>query len=110
MANAICALSTGVLRKLLPSASPGAKAIACRMPSSAPQRSSQVGRDGGHLVGLVDVHLEHVGRRVAEPLGDPLRDPQPAAEAGQDDLGALLLRALGDGVGDRALGEDSGDE
>ena len=37
--NAIVALSTGVLRKLPPSASPGAKAIACRMPSTRPQRS-----------------------------------------------------------------------
>ena len=70
----------------------------------------EIRRDGRELVGVVDVELEHVGRRVAEPLGDPLRDAQPAAEAGQDDLSALLLRAAGDGVGDRALGEDSGDE
>ena len=65
--------------------------------------------DGGDVVGVVDVELEDVGR-VGQAVGDPLRDPHPAAEAGEHDLRAFLLRALGDGVGDRALGEDPGDE
>ena len=43
---------------------------------------AEVGRDSGELVGLVDVELGRVGRRVAEPLGEircVIREP--AAEA-----------------------------
>ena len=65
--------------------------------------------DRGDLLGLVDVELEDVGW-VGQALGDALGDAHATAETGEDDLGPLTLRALGDGEGDRLLGEDAGDE
>ena len=69
----------------------------------------EVRRHRGELLGLVDVELEdrRLGRQAP---GDPLRDAQPAAEAGEHDLGACGLRALRHGVGDRVVREDARDE
>ena len=50
----------GVSGSSPPSASAGAKAIACRTPSSAPQRCSRSSRRR-RVLGVVDVELEHVG-------------------------------------------------
>jgi len=69
----------------------------------------EVGRDGRQVLGIVDVELQHVGLARQAPR-DALGDAQAAAEAGEDDLGALLLRLGGDGERDRAVGEDPGDE
>ena len=107
--KAISADSAGALMKLPPSASPGAKAIACRAPSRpAPAEPSSRG-DGGQVVGRVHVQLEHVRRR-RQPRGGPLGHALGAAEAGQHDLGALLLGPLGHRVGDRAAREHARDE
>ena len=65
--------------------------------------------DGLELVGVVDVELEHLGLG-GQALGHPLGDPHPAAEAGEDDLGALVLGAARDGEGDRLVGQNAGDE
>ena len=54
-----------VSRKQPPSASSGANAIACRTPSSAPQRESSSAATRGQVVLVVDVELEHVGRLAA---------------------------------------------
>ena len=56
------ALSAGVSRKLPPSASSGANAIACSTPSTRPQRSRRSAATAARSVGVVDVELEHVGR------------------------------------------------
>ena len=51
--NATSALSAGVSRKLPPSASSGAKAIACRMPSTRPQRSRSSSATASRSSGLL---------------------------------------------------------
>ena len=67
---------------------------------------SRVGRDV-ELVGVC--HVKFDDRCPAgQPPRDSFRDLQAAAEAGQDDLGALFLGHPGHGVGDRRLGEDPG--
>ena len=83
--------------------------MACSTPSRRPQRSSSVAGDGLERLGVVDVELEHVGLG-GQALGHPLGDPHPAAEAGEDDLGALFLGAARDGEGDRLVGQHAGDE
>jgi hypothetical protein len=69
----------------------------------------EVGDDGGQVPLVGDVELEDVGR-AGQPLGHALRQPHRPAEAGEHDLGALLLRAARDGVGDRAVRQDAGDQ
>ena len=58
---------------------------------------------------VVHVELEHV-RRIGQPRRGALGHPARAPEAGEHHLGALLLGALGDGVGDAALGQHARDE
>ena len=103
------ALSAGVLRKLPPSASPGANAIACRMPSTRPQRSRRSSATASMSSGLLTSSSSTSGagsslarRAVGHALG--------AAEAGQDDLGPGRLRLLGDLVRDRLAVDDAGDQ
>ena len=48
-----------------PRASSGAKAIACRMPSTRPQRSRRSSATACELLGIVDVEVEHVDRLSA---------------------------------------------
>ncbi|GAA3069779.1 hypothetical protein GCM10020000_62790 [Streptomyces olivoverticillatus] len=68
-----------------------------------------------HLVGeavevLLVGHVELDDRgRLRQALGDAL-DQGEAPEAGQDDLGALVLGDLRRLEGDRGLGEDTRDE
>jgi hypothetical protein len=57
----------------------------------------------------VDVKLEHVRGRV-ELRRRALGHPAHPAEARQQDLGALTLRALGDRIGDRVAVDDARDE
>ena len=75
----------------------------------APQRSPSSRAERAEVVVGVDVQLEHVGR-LGQALGRALGHPPHAPEAGQHDLGALSLRALGDRVGDRVAVDDAGDE
>ncbi len=63
---------------------------------------------GVELVGVRHVKLEH-GRRVGQPLRDPLDQRQPA-EAGEHDSRAFLLRDPGHVESDRGVGQHSGDE
>ena len=69
----------------------------------------ELGYQRGEVVRAVHVQLEHVGglgqagRRALGHTAGP-------AEAGQHDLGAGLLGALGHRVGDAALGQDARDE
>ena len=102
MRNASSADSGGADMKLPPSASPGAKAIACRAPSSAAPARVELAAQRLEVLRAVHVQLEHV-RRVGQPRGRALGHPARAAEAGEHDLGARALRALGDRVGDAAL-------
>ena len=74
-----------------------------------PQRSSSVGRDRLDLRGSLTSSSSTSGA-LGQPLGHALGDAQAAAEAGEHDLGALLLGARGDRVGDRALGQHAGDQ
>jgi hypothetical protein len=57
----------------------------------------------------VDVELDHLNR-LGQPLRGSLSHPLDAAEAGQQDLGPLLLRLLGGVEGDRVPGDDAGDQ
>ena len=59
--NAVERALAGRSRKPPPSASSGAKAIACSTPSSPPQRVAQLRGERVEVLGLVDVELEHVG-------------------------------------------------
>jgi len=61
------------------------------------------------VVGLVDVQLEDLGRG-GEPPGGALGEGHPAAEAGEDELGAFPLGQLGDAERDGLRREDAGDE
>ena len=71
----------------------GAVEAAPALPELADQRLE--------VLGVVHVELEHV-RRIGQPRRGPLGHPARAAEAGEHHLGALLLGALGDRVGDAA--------
>ena len=109
MRNATSALSGGVSRKLPPSASSGANAIACSTPSTRPQRSRSVVGERGQVVGAVDVELQDVGRPVE--LGRRALGHAPdATERGQHDLGPRGLRLAGDLVRDRLAVDDAGDD
>ena len=61
----------------------------------------------GQIIVLVDVELEHLGL-AGQPLRGALRHPAHSPEAGQNQLGALLERPLGDRVGDRVVVDDTG--
>src|SRR5438132_5912469 len=58
---------------------------------------------------IIDVHLEDVGGRC-HPAGTLLGQAHDAAEAGEHDIGALLLSRLGNRKRDAGWGEDAGDE
>src|SRR5262249_61234216 len=58
---------------------------------------------------VVDVQLEHLGSRVESP-GAALGQGEAAAEAGEEDFRAFLLRQLGHAEGDRLRREHAGDE
>ncbi len=66
-------------------------------------------RDRADVIGVVDVHLHHVGLR-GQLAGDLLGQPHALADVREQDLGALLLRDLGCGEGDAVVGQDAGDE
>ena len=107
--NAVIALSGGVLRKLPPSASSGAKAIACRMPSTRPQRSRRSSATASMSSGLLTSSSRTSGAGsslVGGAVGHALR----AAEAGQHDLRAGRLRLAGDLERDRLAIDDAGDQ
>ena len=65
--------------------------------------------DGGDVRRVGDVELEHVGLG-GELAGGALGERQPAPGAGEDHLGALLLREAGDAEREGGVGEDAGDE
>jgi hypothetical protein len=94
-----------VLRKLPPRASAGAKAMACRTPSTALQLLA----DRPHVRRLVDVQLQHV-HLAGQPAGGPLGEGAGAAEAGEHHLGAVVERLAGDRVGDRTGRQHPGDQ
>ncbi len=74
----------------------------------APARLQLAPQRGDVLVG-VDVEVEHLGRRV-EPRRRALGHPFHPAEAGQQHLGPLRLRPLGDREGDAVAVDDPGDQ
>jgi hypothetical protein len=63
----------------------------------------------GQVLGVGHVQLDD-GRLGRQPAGDRLGEAELAAEGGQDDLRALLLRQPGDVERDRPVREDPGDE
>ncbi len=107
--NAVATLSHSVCMKLPPRASCGANAIACRNPSNRPHRLAKLLAHGRDLVGLVDVHLQHVGR-LGQPSRHLLCEAHRASEVGEHDLGALLLRGSGRGERDRLRRQHPRDE
>ena len=109
MRNAVCTLSHGVLRKLPPSASSGAKATACTAPSTRPHfwRSDSV--SAVKCAGLRHVQLQHLGAGL-EPLGAPLGERAGPAKAREEDLRALSQRMLGDAEGQGLRGQHTGDQ
>jgi hypothetical protein len=69
----------------------------------------EAGRYRFDLGSVGDIQFEHVNR-LGQSLRHPLRDRQAAPEAGQYDLGALLLRQTRDREGDGGLGQHPRDE
>jgi len=96
--------------KAPPSASWGANAIACRTPSSAPQRSCRSAATAAMWSGSLTSSSSTSGAGSPRRLAIRCVMRMPAAEAGQHDLRTLFLGATGDRERDRALGQNSGDE
>ena len=59
-----------------------------------------------HLFWVGDVEFKH-GRFTVELAGGALGQAQPAASAGQDDLGSFLLGSLCNPKRNRGVGEDA---
>ncbi len=72
----------------------------------APTRFDALGQ-GIHLLLVVDVHLQDVWRRLHPPRA-LLRQAHGAAEAGQNNVGALPLCQVGDRKGEAGGGKDAG--
>ena len=83
--------------------------MACRAPSTRPQRSPMRVAHGLDVGGVGDVELEHVGLG-RELAGRALGERQPAAGAGEEHLRPLLLGQPGDAEGEGGVGEHAGDE
>ncbi len=71
--------------------------------------ATQLGSDGRDVRVVGDVELEHV-HRPGQARRSALREPLAPAEAGQDDVRALLLRLLGDVERDGPRVQYPGDE
>ena len=95
--------------KLPPSASPGANAIACRAPSTPPQRClsspTSVSKSSGLFTSSSSTSGGSGSRAAARSVIRRVR-PKPVSTT----CGALLLGALGDRVGDAALRQHARDE
>src|SRR5207237_10934432 len=64
---------------------------------------------GFDLVLVVDVHLQDFGRRF-HPAGTLFGQAHGPPEAGEHDVGPLLLGLVGDGEGDTGGGQHPGDQ
>ncbi|GAA2907023.1 hypothetical protein GCM10020220_115300 [Nonomuraea rubra] len=106
--SAVATSSQEVLRKLPPRALCGAKPIEWDDAVEAVDVLADAGGEGVEVLVVLDVELQD-RRRGGQALGDALHQAE-AAEAGQDDGGALLLGQLGHRESDGGVRQDTGHE
>ena len=106
--TAVATLSHSVLRKLPPSASVGANAIACRNPSIRPHREASSSRTASICSGMFTSisRTSGSGRRLATFSVRLTRPP----EVREDDLGAQVQAGLGRRESDRLGRQHAGDQ
>jgi len=74
-----------------------------------PPPARQLGGQGGQVLGIGHVELEHIGLRRQAPRRAAGQAHGPG-EGGEDDLRPLLLGQLGHAVGDGVVVQDAGDQ
>ena len=90
-------------------ASRGAKPMEWTRPSRPPQRSLSAAEGRVDLAVVGDVHVvDRVGAEFGGDLGDAL--PEAFADVREGEFGAFALARLRDAVGNRAVGQHTGDQ